>query len=340
MDEKFPEFKFTGSPFEIGFEHGKLMRSKIRKSLEFYKKIWQAEDEVILETVIPFKEAIKENFPELGEEIEGIAEGAEIDDLWIYALNSRTEILAKFRSQAPNECTAAYFAESRLLAQNWDWAQELEDLVFLMRIEYGDKSILQLTEPGIIGKIGFNTYGLGVCLNLLKTGKDAWGVPIHVLLRVVLECSSISEVEEKLEKVKFGKSSNMLIGDSRGNYLSLEFAAENVYSARLTDKYMVHTNHYLRVDINKDPVEFASSFSRYGRATEIIEELPKTIQGMKDLLGDQKRTDLPICRPYVEDELIGNVGTVTSIIMDLPNREMHITKGNPFQNQYVTIYLK
>jgi len=340
MEGNFPEFSFSGTPSEIGFEHGKLMKEKIRKALQFYKKTWQTDDENILKVVEPFKITTRKHFPDLAQEIEGIAEGADLDVNWIYALNSRTEILAQFRSDSPTECTAAYFSEPRILAQNWDWAEELEELVFLMRIEKDGMSILQLTEPGIIGKIGMNTHGIGVCLNLLKTGKEAWGVPVHVLLRVVLESSSIGEVQKNLEPVKFGKSSNFLIGDARGNYLSLEFATDHVYSARLTDSYMVHTNHFLRSPINKDPVEFASSFARYDRASQLVPTQPKTIQGMKDLLADQGNLDLPICRPYVEDELIGNVGTVTSIIMDLVKRELHITKGNPFENPYITIYLR
>ena len=90
------------------------------------------------------------------EEIEGIAQGAAVDPLDIYALNARSEILAL----PAQECTALCFPDARLLGQNWDWAQDLEELAVLMRIVRSDgHRILMLTEPGMIGKIGMNSAG-------------------------------------------------------------------------------------------------------------------------------------------------------------------------------------
>jgi hypothetical protein len=36
----------------------------------------------------------------------------------------------------------------------------------------------------------------------------------------------------------------------------------------------------------------------------------------------------------VFDELLGNTGTICSIIMDLEKLEMNITRGNPFDNAF------
>ena len=55
---------------------------------------------------------------------------------------------------------------------------------------------------------------------------------------------------------------------------------------------------------------------------------------MKKLLLDQSHPDLPICRPYVEDPDLGNVGTICTIIMDLKNTQLHITRGSPLKSTF------
>jgi isopenicillin-N N-acyltransferase like protein len=327
--EKFPEITLFGNHREIVLQHGNLLRERILKNIEFYKKIWMNSEEEIFDTTEPFKQAIKDGLPKYAEEIKGIAEGAGVSEDWIYALNSRTEVLWVLRKQSTQECTSLYFKQNSILGQNWDWAKQLEDLVVIMRIKYDDYSILQMTEPGIIWKIGFNSYGLGVCLNILTYDARPHGIPIHVLLRLLLDSSSIRSFLDRVEPFKLGKASNMLIGDGSGNYIDIEFAVDRVFTLDNNQEKAFHTNHYLKEVINTDPIEFDSSFARYDRVTEVLDGTEPTVEGMKQLLGDQNNSQLPICRSYIPDEYIDNAGTVCTIIMDLPKRTMHITKGNP-----------
>ena len=144
--------------------YSRLLKDRIFKVIEFYQGIFKRNESEIFEVAKVFKKRIKDFNPAYCVEIEAIAEGAEVDPLWIYALNARTEIITRFI----NECTAFYFSGSGILSQNWDWAEELEELVVIMKITRPDgHSILQMTEPGIIGKIGFKTSNLGVTLNIL-----------------------------------------------------------------------------------------------------------------------------------------------------------------------------
>jgi isopenicillin-N N-acyltransferase like protein len=315
------------------------LKDRIEKSLMFYKKIWKASEEKIIEVTQPFKIAIKNSLPHYADEIRGIAEGAEIHEDWIYALNSRTEVLWILNKIFTQECTSIYFRENSILGQNWDWAEELESLVVIMRINYPEYSILQMTEPGIIGKIGFNSYGIGVCLNILRYDATPHGVPIHVLLRLLLDSKSIVDFLQKVEPFKFGKASNMLIGDDQGNHQDLEFAVEKFFMLDNQGDRIFHTNHYLKEVINIDPIEFDSSFARYDRGSELLFNVSSTIDGMKKLLSDTGNSELPICRLYIPDDVIDNAGTVCSIIMDLPSKVMHITKGSPLNTDYSKINL-
>jgi len=329
---KFPLFNLSGTPREIGLAHGRLAKERIHQALAFYKTIFKKDDQTLLLLAAQFKKKIERAFPQYVEEIEAIGEGAELDPLWIYVLNARTEILS-FGTQ---ECTVAYFKKSAILGENWDWAETLEGLAIILRITRPDgHTILMMTEPGIIGKVGLNSAGLGVALNLLECPAKLDGVPVHIMLRAILDCSSLAEVQSVIVRNANGKASNILVGDAFGQSLDVEFAGNDLFMLSPQEAVFVHTNHYLSMDLPKKE-NLASSYARYERGVEIgVKE--GSIDEMKKLLLDQHNKELPICRPYAKSRYVSSVGTICSIVMDLPRREMHITKGSPLKKGFEVV---
>lgn len=335
---KLPLISVTGSNSEIGFQLGKQLKKRILTTIDYYNELFQQEEEVILQYAKIFKPAIKSFNNNYAIEIESMAEAIEVDPLWLYALNARSEIMNKFA----NECTAFYFKKSHLLGQNWDWYSELEDLVILTHIKQSEHEILQLNEPGIIGKIGLNSAGLGVCLNFLHIdGYNATTIPIHVLLRSILDCHSFAEAKKLVSENKIGCAANILVADNQGNFFDLEFAGDESFFLDNSSDHIVHTNHFLSKAINS-PTEdqFFSSYNRYDRAVELSNSNP-SLDEFKKMLLDRNNKEFPICRHYKKaikgpDKLSG---TVCSLIMDLKKLQMHITRGNPFENPFETISL-
>jgi isopenicillin-N N-acyltransferase-like protein len=331
--KKFPLITLRGTPEEIGSQHGEILKDKIHSTVSWYKNIISKDEKRILKLVKHFKSVIERFDPLYSAEIEAIAASADIQPDWIYMLNSRSEIMNIFQ----NECTAFYFRSSGILGQNWDWAQHLENLAVLMKLEQEDKpDILMMTEPGIIGKIGFNTNGVGICLNFLDSGKQARGVPIHLILRKVLDAPSIESSLSSIKPHMSGKSANILIGDSTGFFTDIEFANDINYQPSTTSNIFLHTNHYLENDeLNVDLEKLANSFHRYQTGLNLIRNTSdETVNEMKQLLLDRSDSLHPICRHYIENPDIGTVGTVCTIIMDLKKLQMHITRGNPLNTQF------
>ncbi|OLS27091.1 MAG: hypothetical protein HeimC3_05580 [Candidatus Heimdallarchaeota archaeon LC_3] len=340
MNEIFPVINIKGDAEEIGFQIGSKISDRIRKALDFYKILWQKDEEIILKEVQHFKKHINDFDSNYGAEIEGIARGANIDADWIYALNARSEILTNI-AETINECTAISCKHLGISGQNWDWSQELEPLSVILRIENTSRNniILMMTEPGIIGKIGLNNAGVGVCLNFMHGGsKELRGVPIHIILRAVLDCPSLESSLDKIKHALLGKEANILITDAKGNNIDIEFHNTRVLYPDISINPYIHTNHYLKEEIIIDKKDLSSSFARHEKATELaLKNEIKTIQDIKNILLNTDNSELPICRKYVPDPLIRNVGTIASIIMDHRNLQMHITKGNPIENPFETI---
>ena len=199
-----------------------------------------------------------------------------------------------------------------------------------------------MSEPGIIGKIGFNSQGIGVLLNFLHIdGYQPRGVPTHILLRRILESFSMSEVKNILLSNGIGRTSNILVSDSNGNFIDIEFAGDEYFLFENTSETYLHTNHYLGRAIN-DSIELPSSFARYKRGSELLKnEIYLNVDSIKKILLDEGNSDLPICRKYTMNSngLLEDIGTISSIIMNLKEKEMHITRGNPFDHPYTTIAL-
>jgi len=328
---EFPELTISGSPDERGVAHGDALAAEIEATIDFYATAFKKTSAEIFDRAKHFRRVIQEYSPAYCQEIEGVAAGAKIKEpLWIYALNSRSEILALDASGNLNECTALCFQSTALLGQNWDWGRRLEKLAVLMQIKVSaDHTIKMLTEPGIIGKIGLNSQGIGTCLNILLINKPLNGVPIHIVLRAILDAQTLEEAKMAIQKSGFGKASNILFGDRVGNFNYAEFAGDQAFLKQCTGQFMVHTNHYLERPINPDDNDFCGSYTRYRIANEKATALSQySIDNMKSILTDRSNREYPIWRTYEPDDDLQEAGTVATIIMDLKTQQLHVRRGN------------
>jgi len=338
MDQYFPVIKIQGGPEDRGRQQGDLLKERIHKTIDFYKKQFLIPEDDILRIANQFRDSTKAFREDLYLEIEAMAQAAGADPLWIYALHGRTELL----NLNPMECTTFAFRKQRLIGQNWDWDLEVEELAVILDIEKEDgHRIITMTEPGMIGKIGMNSCGLGVCLNFMSIEDyRPYGVPLHVILRTVLDSKTMDEALSSIEPHVLGKVGNILMADGTGRVEDMEIGGDEFHSIPVEDLF-AHTNHFL-TKVDYDLQLFPNTLGRYRRAKELLQMLQvPSVQSMKDILRDRADEEHPICRkrfshPWLTDD---TSITVTSIIMDLKNLQFHITRGNPFDNPFSTFDL-
>jgi isopenicillin-N N-acyltransferase-like protein len=224
-----------------------------------------------------------------------------------------------------------------MLGQNWDWSEPLEDLVILLRIEGEDgHRVATLTEPGMLAKVGMNSVGLGVCLNILKSDTRLRGLPVHILLRAIMDCRDMAQVRAVIAANGPGKASHILVGDASGDYLSVEFAGESHHSLATKNGLLWHSNHYLASEELNIGEAFPSTGERYVRAGQLLGE-DASSSGLWKMMLDQSECQMSICRPYSPSGTpgFGNVGTVFSLLMDLQQGTMRIRPGcDPTRGDY------
>jgi isopenicillin-N N-acyltransferase-like protein len=191
-------------------------------------------------------------WPELVEELEGVAAGAEQDVLELLAINARTELLAP---RPASECSVVGREEGGRvrLAQTWDWHPELAPArVIVTTAAPGRPWFTTVTEAGILAKLGLNAGGLACGLNFLSCSADGGldGIPIHILLRVLLErCGTAVEALGLLLGAPVSASSCVTVAVREPGGTAL-FAVELSPGGPAVvwpdpDGWLVHTNHFV-----------------------------------------------------------------------------------------------
>jgi isopenicillin-N N-acyltransferase-like protein len=127
--------------------------------------------------------------------------------------------------------------------QNWDWHPDVVPL--LWTVERDGRWFTTLTEAGILGKIGVSSAGLCFGLNFLRCSLDGGvrGVPIHVLLRMLLDrCESVDEAVAVLCGATVSASSCITVA-SGDEVVAVELSPGGARTLR--GAQVLHTNHFL-----------------------------------------------------------------------------------------------
>ena len=359
----FPKIKLKGNPAEIGWQCGRLLEEQIKTAVEFYRgfifdqfvrgptgKVAVAQfgsdggRSVInrhIETLTErYIEIIRENLPAHAEEIEAIAAAVKLPLTDIYMINCRSELVCQAISEqsvkppadslaGKHECTAVLVPEKRLLAQTWDWHPKTEDILTLIEIEpkHGER-ILMLAESGIIGKFGINSSGLGLMLTILFAPVANIGIPVHLLLRRILESSSTAGAMAAITALPRGSTASLTFCDRSGDWRMLELAGQEIIEIKDDGTGLVHSNHYLS---EKDPQESAlpASHTRVTKAKSLYRQAAEAgIPGLMNLLSNRDGGAESICRAYGQGKLF-EVGTVAALVLDPSQQTMYVARGQP-----------
>jgi isopenicillin-N N-acyltransferase-like protein len=262
--------------------------------------------------------------PHLAAEIEGIAAGAGLETWQVAALNARTEILARGRGECS---TVVLLGDSPRTMQTWDWHEHLDDSKFV----WDTGHVRTLTEYGIVGKIGVNSAGLGVHMNILHHASDGGGdgVPVHIVARRILD--DATTVDEAVEIARSARmcASTVLTAVDRHSAACLELCPVGLGVVRPSDGVLLHTNHFLDPELaagedNRD--EDPESWDRL----EALEQRVDELRAAPDLSDVMKLHDTPVCcHPEPGAPFGERYATLATISLDVAGGRMRLRAGGP-----------
>jgi isopenicillin-N N-acyltransferase like protein len=190
-----------------------------------------------------------------------------------------------------------------------------------------------ITEAGLIGKIGFNSSSVGVCLNAIRVpGVDFTKLPLHLALRAALSSTSAAAAIATLERASFASAGHILITDIHGA-MGMEGSHLGVRRVEAIEGVVAHTNHFsggVPVGVGKGAISEDSAV-RMARIVELlgkemIEGKEVGVADVERILEDEEGFPCSINRAVVGGE---ELQTLFSIVMDLRERRGWVRVGRP-----------
>lgn len=254
------------SAYERGVQYGSATADLVAQSIEYYREAFAyqaglAWDEA-QEHSRPWQDLVENEFPDLYEEMRGIADGAGVQLSEIVALNCRGEIIydnwfaaqragAQTRDQADG-CTSFSLTGTGAgdghvySGQNWDWRHAVRETVVVLRVVQPPKpTLIMQVEAGQVGRHGASSAGIALNANGLGGRfEDKIGVPQTVIRRAVLDSQNISDAVKVLVRTRAHIASNALLTHRSGFSIDLETTPGAHGWEYPVDGVLVHGNHY------------------------------------------------------------------------------------------------
>jgi isopenicillin-N N-acyltransferase-like protein len=279
---------------------------------------------------------VKELVPELYQEMQGIADGANVDFNELFLYQSFDELFLFLMKSgaldiADGHCTTlGVYGRKNLpnyVTHNNDIPTYHEGAVTVLKIKYpnSDLVILQQTFAGQIAQNGVNNYGVGVGMNTIADLPTSdQGIPVSFNVRKILETKDRNEAVDYLKSVHFGTAMNYLIAD-REKVISVETWENKVVVLDIyEDNYAIHTNHTLQENA---PVAFKMDASMgggsYGYTFERLELATETLKSDRDKIDFQGIRKLKSTRPILVNPGSATGRTIQCMIVEIP------AEGNP-----------
>ena len=357
------------SAHERGRQYGAAAADLISRAIAYYREGFAhqaglAWDEV-LEHTRPWQRLVEQDFPELLEEMRGIAEGAGVLVPEIVALNCRGEIIydnwipktpESPRSPKPEEldgCTSFSLIDGAAgdghvyAGQNWDWRHAIRDTVVILRVVQPPKpTLIMQLEAGQIGRHGANSDGLAINANGLG-GRfdDLIGMPQTVIRRAVLDAPNVAEALKLLTWTKAHIPSNALITHRDGFSIDVETTPGGHGWQYPVDGLLVHGNHYQAFTPPQDGTE------RRLMSPDSLVRVPRARRGLAKAAFAEKSDDV---RAAIHSAMSDHLGhpdslcahpderlpaveqwsTTLSSCVDLTTGEYYVAAGSPCENPY------
>jgi len=355
---QLPMLTLTGNPHERGYQHGKALKDGIHRFYETWIKRFGNESPLKLtETdLLAFTGKhgphARQFAPDLYEEMEGIAEGAELAFDKVLFINCFDEVgsvgfpelAAKLTGQPlpppvlPLQgCTSfAAFGEATVdgkvyIGQGYDSGTLYEPVVLRIGAWGDEPEQLVYSHAGVLGVSGVNAAGLAIVENTLRPSDQQPGAPYPVVVRKALQQTILSDFIGAIIMAPRAHGQNYVIGAPYAA-VNIETSATKYDLKYLQDGIFGHANHYeapqLR-HLDMEPEMLPDTLVRSGRMHQLLKARfgKLDLEALKEVMRDHANYPNSICRH--EDNRGGVLSTLSTLIYRPEDGLMLATYGTP-----------
>lgn len=336
----------AGSPNERGLQHGRTLRAEIHALYERWVEAGArqhppvGESDLLAFTITHMKPA-NDFAPHWMREVEGIAQGAELDVERVFLLSCWDELCSWFaiRSGTPSpRCTS--FAVGRpaasdvIIGQNqdaWPWWRPV-----VVLHEVGDQpeqpSALYTSHPGVLATTGINQHGVAVVANSLVPEDRAIGAPFSFVVREVLAQRTLEQAIDVVMEAPRATGANYIVASTYGA-VGIESTAANAYVEYVEDA-LAHSNHYLSPELavqDRGGPLLPDTYARSARMSVLLHtyERPLDLETVREALTDHDGEPTSICRHGVNSNDPDEMVTLGAVVAVPREQALYVTDGLP-----------
>ncbi len=384
---RYRQIDASGPPREMGQQIGEAAREEIRGfsgiALERVNKTIRVSRQRALDVAEKCIGPAEAYAPAMVEELRGMAESSGVTLVDLMLLQIRNQLQGEDCGCTSLAWSGLAWSDARsgeqngkqsLVAQNWDNDPGLDPFtVVLIRRPQGKPACMTITQAGLIGYIGFNEAGIGLCLNTLPAPSRLLGVPHYFTVRGILESRSLEEAVHAVRRAERAIPANIMLSTPQGP-TDLEVTIDDVHVLRdsaatsARGALVTHTNHGLHAALHsanerfpdliesrprKARVDFLLGTGPRRTATAdtatdspaIYHAQPATHASgpvpvfVQTALSDHDNFPRSICRHASDDPKTGFWETVFSVIIEPTAHRMHVSRGQPCCKPYETYVL-
>lgn len=345
---RFPELAVSGDPQEMGSAIGEEFRQEIRDLSELVlerfnrsaaQPVSVAAAESVASAVTPYAEAY---IPDAVAELRATAKAVGLPFERLMLINVRSML------SAPEGCTSVMVGAKAsandigMAGQNWDNDPAMDPFsAVITRRPAGKPAFMSWCQPGVIGYIGCNDAGVGLCMNSLNGPSRRRGVGWYFLVRSIYEQTSLDGIVARVGAPERAATANAAMITRQGP-ADLEITPDSVQVLRAgEDETLVHTNHCVHPSLagyNSEygKLVYGQSFERKDRAEELLADVDGkvSVDDVKRILSDRQGYPTSINRYPNDDPKSGWQRSVVSVILEPDAGRMHVSRGNPGDNPY------
>jgi predicted choloylglycine hydrolase len=323
--------RFKGTHYEAGYKWGQMLRKHGKKvdfcpTFKLTKEKYEFAERCLNE--------YKKYFPNVLDEIMGIAEGNEVPVETLYAI-----LFCMYCFELDNRCTCFAFAteEEIVFGRNSDFLVSLEKLYMncLYKLN-GCHGFNGNTTAFVQIEDGVNERGLAVGLTFVYPHIRKPGLNAGMLVRYLLEnCQNTDEAVKELHRLPIASAQTITLADKTGNIAVVECNPEKVILIKPEngENFVATANNFNSEEMRifRNPaIDDWRSDDRYNTVYNalISEKNNYSVEFAKSLLAGKYGF---ICQ---YDRKSG-ADTVWSVVYDLKRDRIYRVEGNPSRKRFL-----
>ncbi|MEX1046602.1 MAG: C45 family peptidase [Actinomycetota bacterium] len=359
MKNELRIIRAEGDAATRGKHIGRRLDSVINRSIEFYHRYFErrgVSSAQLQELLTPFMIVAEANTPEHMAMINGMAQGAVVPVLELFAVNAFEELepLLKRVGDTPlflerkegafhhsEHCSTFTVSagDRTFLAHNEQWLDgDTGNVAVIVELPgEGRTATASPTYACCLAACGMNSHGGAQGIQSLTASDDRVGIPRVFVSRNSLESSGRADALQRATPAERAGGYGHSYAFS-GDCFTIETTATR---AAELDGQGPHTNHYLDPELaGMAPEPRDGSLARYNRMRTLLDERrPGTPEAIMDILRDHAGAPESICLHADEADGDDAEAVVFSMVCDVDEGRMWVAPGTPCDTPYEEVDL-